>query len=100
MATYRRNTAAPIRDVLATAEQILTERLPIRKTGGDKHSIMLEGGDGKVRIVAHKHGLDTAVEAATDQLRTSRLDVEVQHLMAALPYEPRDVMPSTVRAGQ
>lgn len=100
MATYRRNTAASIKEVLATAEQVLTARLPIRKTGSDRHSITLEGGDGKVKIVAHKHGLDTAVEAATDQLRTSRIDVEVQHFMAVLPYEPKDVMPSTVHAGQ
>lgn len=90
MATYERNTAVPVSVVLQTAEEILTGRLPIRKTGGDRHSITLEGGDGKVRIVAHRHGLDTTVQASTDQLRTSRLDLDVQYFMARLPYQPGD----------
>ena len=93
MATYTRNTAAPIRDVLKVAEEVLTGRLPIRKTAGDAHSVTLEGGDGKVRIDAHKHGLDTTVEATTDQLRTSRLDLDVQYFMSRLPYQPGDVNP-------
>jgi hypothetical protein len=29
--------------------------------------------------------------AATDQLRTSRLDLDVQYFMARLPYQPGDV---------
>ena len=91
MGSYLRNTAATIKDALRTAEDVLTGRLPIRKTGGDHHSITLEGGDGKVRIVAHKHGMDTSVEATTDQLRTSRLDLDVQYFMAQLPYQPGDV---------
>lgn len=92
MATYERTTAAPIREVLRTAEEVLTGRLPIRKVAEDKHSITLEGGDGKVRIAAHRHGLDTTVHAATDQLRTSRLDLDVQVFMARLPYQPGDVI--------
>lgn len=91
MATYERTTAATVRDILREAEQVLTERLPIRKVGADKHSVTLEGGDGKVRISAHRHGLDTVVHAATDQLRTSRLDLDVQYLMSRLPYQPGDV---------
>jgi hypothetical protein len=94
MATYERNTAATIRDVLRTAEEILTARLPIRKTGGDAHSVTFEGGDGKVKIVAHKHGLDTTVQASTDQLRTSRLDLDVQYFMGKLPYQPGDFNPT------
>lgn len=89
--TYERLTAAPIRDVLRIAEEVLTERLPLRKTGGDHHSIRLEGGDGTVTITAHRHGLDTTVHAATDQLRTSRLDLDVQYFMTMLPYQPNDV---------
>lgn len=88
MGTYERTTAASIRDVLGQAEEVLTSRLPMRKTGGDKHSVTLEGGDGKVTIAAHKHGLDTTVTASTDQLRTSRLDVDVQYFMSTLPYQP------------
>lgn len=90
MATYERTTAAPIRDILREAETVLTSRLPIRKVGEDTHSVTFEGGDGKVRISVHRHGLDTLVHAATDQLRTSRLDLDVQYFMARLPYQPGD----------
>lgn len=91
MASYQRDTAATIREALRVAEEVLTERLPIRKIAGDSHSITLEGGDGKVTITAHRHGLDTTVHAATDQLRTSRLDLDVQYYMSRLPYQPGDV---------
>jgi hypothetical protein len=90
MASYERTTAATIRDILRTAEEVLTERLPIRKIRADDHSITLEGGDGKVRISAHRHGLDTVVQAVTDQLGTSRLDMDVQYFMGRLPYQPAD----------
>jgi hypothetical protein len=89
--TYERMTAASIREVLQLAEELLTSRLPIHRTGGDGHSVTLEGGDGTVTISAHKHGLDTQVHAATDQLRTSRLDLDVQYFMTMLPYQPGDV---------
>lgn len=89
--TYERITAAPMRDVLRMAEEVLTERLPIRKTAGDHHSITLEGGDGTVTIAVHRHGVETLVHAVTDQLRTSRLDNDVQYLMTMLPYQPGDV---------
>lgn len=86
--TYERMTAAPIRDVLRIAEEVLTSRLPIHKVASDHHSIRLEGGDGTVTITGHRHGLDTQVHAATDQLRTSRLDLDVQYFMTLLPYQP------------
>jgi hypothetical protein len=89
--TYERMTAAPIRDVLRLAVEILTTRLPISKVAEDAHSVRLEGGDGMVTISAHRHGLETQVHAATDQLRTSRLDGEVQYVMTMLPYQPDDV---------
>jgi hypothetical protein len=89
--TYERMTALPVRDALRLAEEILTGRLPIRKVAEDSHSISLEGGDGAVRISAHRHGLETQVHAATDQLRTSRLDLEVQYYLTMMPYQPGDV---------
>lgn len=92
MATYERQTAATIRDILRLAEEVLTRRLPLRKVAESSHSITLEGGDGKVTISAHRHGLDTTVHASTDQLRTSRLDLDVQYYMARLPYQPGDVL--------
>ena len=93
--TYERLTAAPIRDVLRLAEDVLTARLPLRKVSGDRHSVRLEGGDGTVTITAHRHGVDTQVHAATDQLRTSRLDLDVQYFMTLLPYQPGDVRAAT-----
>jgi len=90
MANYERTTAASVEEALKLAEEVLTARLPIRKIGGDRHSIVLEGGDGKVKISAHRHGLDTTVHASTDQLRTSRLDLDVQYYMGRLAYQPGD----------
>ena len=92
MASYERLTATPTAEVLRVAEEFLTSRIPIRKTEGDRHSVVLEGGDGRVTIHAHRHGLDTSVIADTDQLRTSRLDNEVQHFLNQLPYQPGDVV--------
>jgi hypothetical protein len=89
--TYERTTAASIRESLRLAEDVLTARLPMRKVASDSHSVQLEGGDGTVTISAHRHGLDTVVHAATDQLRTSRLDCDVQYYMTLLPYQPTDV---------
>ncbi|HUF51938.1 MAG TPA: hypothetical protein VMN60_14030 [Longimicrobiales bacterium] len=89
--TYERMTAAPSREVLRQAEEVLTARLPLERTAGDHHSVRLEGGDGVVTITVHRHGLDTQVHAATDQLRTSRLDLDVQYFMTLLPYQPGDV---------
>ena len=88
--TYERLTAASIAESLRQAEKVLTERLPTKKVTSDRHSIQLTGGDGTVTITAHRHGLYTLVHAATDQLRTSRLDLEVQYYMTMLPYEPGD----------
>jgi hypothetical protein len=91
MGSYERTTAATIRDILRLAEQVLIERLPLEKVAEDKHSVTLQGGDGKVKISAHRHGLDTVIHAETDQLRTSRLDLDVQYVMSRLPYQPGDV---------
>jgi hypothetical protein len=88
--TYERWTAAPVGQVLELAEEILAERIPIRREASDGHSIRLSGGDGTVTITAHKHGMDTVVEAVTDQVRTSRLDTEVQYFLTLLPYQPGD----------
>jgi hypothetical protein len=89
--TYERLTALPIRDVLSRAEQVLTERIPIKKIAEDRHSIRLSGGDGTATIHVHKHGLQTVVTVETDQVRTSRLDGEVQYFLTLLPYQPGDV---------
>ncbi|MEX1181935.1 MAG: hypothetical protein WEF86_01780 [Gemmatimonadota bacterium] len=89
--TYERFTAASGREVLQLAVDVLTARLPLAQVAESSHSIRLEGGDGSVTITVHRHGLDTQVLAATDQLRTSRLDLDVQYFMTMLPYQPGDV---------
>lgn len=88
---YERRTAAPIADVLRLAEEILTERLPTEKVAADAHSVRFTGGDGTATISAHRHGFETVVHVHTDQVRTSRLDGEVQYFMTMLPYQPGDV---------
>jgi hypothetical protein len=90
MADYERVTAAPVREVLKTAAEVLLERLPLERVNEDAHSVTLRGGDGTVTIHAHRHGLDTVVQASTDQLRTSRLDLETQYYLNRLPYQPGD----------
>lgn len=96
MANYERFTAAPIAEVLRQAEEVLTGRLPLTKTAETHHSITLSGGDGTVTITAHRHHLETQVVAATDQLRTSRLDNDVQFYLTLLPYQPNDAMATRV----
>lgn len=88
--TYERLTAATGSEVLRRAEEMLTERLPIRKVAEDRHSIRLSGGDGTVTFTVHRHGMATSVHAETDQVRTSRLDGEVQYVLTLLPYQPGD----------
>lgn len=88
---YERLTPLSIRDVLARAEEILCERIPLEKQAADAHSIGLSGGDGTVTIRAHRHGMDTLIEVQTDQLRTSRLDTEVQYFLTMLPYQPGEL---------
>jgi hypothetical protein len=88
MASYERTTSAAMAEVLAVAQQLLTERLPLQKTAGDRHAVTLQGEDGRVTITVHRHGLETQVIADTDQLRTSRLDTETQYFLGKLPYQP------------
>lgn len=90
MAAYERITALPADEVLRAAREFLVGRIPLVETARGGHSLTLTGGDGTVEIEAHAHGLSTAVEARTDQLRTSRIDVETQHFLNELPYEPGD----------
>lgn len=90
MADYERLTATPLKDVLAKAEEYLTGRIPLEKVESDDHSVTLTGGDGTVVIRAHQHGLQTVVHVSSDRVRTSRMDVEIQHYLNQLPYEPGD----------
>lgn len=91
MAAYERTTALGVRDVLRTAEEVMTARLPLHRTAADDSSITLRGGDGTLEVSAHRHGVATAVHATTDRLSTSRIDQETQYFLNQLPYQPGDV---------
>ncbi len=88
MASYERTTAAGMKQVLDEAERMLPERLPIEQTRRDRHSATFAGGDGVLTLSVHRHGMDTQVVARTDQVRTSRLDMETQYFLGKLPYQP------------
>lgn len=72
------------------AAEYLKSRIPLEVEAQDHHSVTLSGGDGTVTIKAHGHGMETEVVVTTDQLRTSRIDIEAQHYLNQLPYQPED----------
>jgi hypothetical protein len=90
MASYQRLTAMSGDEAVRLAAEYLKNRIPLDVVSQDHHSVTLEGGDGRVTISAHSHGLETAVTVMTDQLRTSRIDIEAQHYLNQLPYQPED----------
>ena len=90
MASYQRHTAMGGAEAVRLAADYLKERIPLEVTAEDAHSVTLEGGDGTVTVSAHAHGMETEVTVRTDQLRTSRIDIEAQHYMNQLPYQPGD----------
>lgn len=90
MASYQRLTAMGGAEAVRVAAEYLQTRIPLEIVSQDRHSVTLKGGDGTITVTAHAHGLDTEVTAATDQLRTSRIDLEAQHYMNQLPYQPED----------
>lgn len=90
MAGYQRKTALAPDEVLAQAETLLPELLGLARNKGSDHSASYTGKEGTVNLSAHGHGLYTEVVAQTDQLRTSRMDYEIQRFLNRLPYEPGD----------
>jgi hypothetical protein len=90
MSSYQRLTAMDGGEAVRLAEEYLRARIPLEVASKGHHSVTLTGEDGTVTISAHSHGLETAVTVITDQLRTSRIDVEAQHYLNQLPYQPED----------
>jgi len=90
MAGYQRKTALPPSEVLETAERLLPEQLGLEKTKDSAHGATYTGDEGTVTFAVHRHGPFTTVEVSTDQLRTSRMDYEIQKFLTELPYEPGD----------
>lgn len=90
MAGYQRKTALAPREVFTKAESFLPELLGLARTKSGGHSATYSGKEGTLNLSVHRHGLYTDVVAQTDQLRTSRMDYEVQRFLNRLPYEPGD----------
>lgn len=90
MGTYQRLTAMDGSEAVRLAAEYLTQRIPLEVSDRNDHAITLTGPDGTATISAHSHGMDTAITVATDQFRTSRIDLEAQHYLNQLPYQPGD----------
>ena len=90
MANYRRKTVLSARDILERAETILPERLGLARAKSGRHSATYKGKEGTVTLSIHPHPQYTDVTANTDQLRTSRMDYEIQKFLNRLPYEMGD----------
>jgi hypothetical protein len=91
MAGYQRKTALAPGDVLSRAESLLPQMLGLTRNKGSGHGATYTGREGTLNLSVHRHGLYTDVVAQTDQLRTSRMDYEIQRFLNRLPYEPGDV---------
>ena len=90
MAGYQRKTAFSPSEVLEQAELVLPDMVGLSRTKATGHSASYNGAEGTESITAHRHGPYTDVVATTDQLRTSRIDYEIQRFLNRLPYEPGD----------
>lgn len=90
MAGYVRKTILTPDEVLSRAEEVLPERIGLSRTRSAHHVGTWSGGEGTVVLHAHPHSLYTEVTAETDQLRTSRMDYEIQKFLNRLPYEAGD----------
>ena len=90
MAGYVRKTVLSPAQVLERAEAILPERIGLKRAKSSGHGATYKGEEGTVSLQAHPHSLYTEVTAETDQLRTSRMDYEIQNFLNRLPYEVGD----------
>jgi len=90
MADYQRYTALTAGEVLALADEILAERAGLNRSRESRHAVTYAGKEGTAILEIHRHGAMTDVIARTNQLRTSKIDMAVRHLLNQLPYQPGD----------
>jgi hypothetical protein len=90
MAGYVRKTVLSPSEVLERAEEILPERIGLRRSRSSGHGATFTGKEGTVTLSAHRHSMYTEVTAESDRLRTSRMDYELQRFLTQLPYEVGD----------
>lgn len=91
MAGYIRKTVLSTVQVLERADDLLPALLGLTKESNSGHGVTYTGKEGTVKLSVHPHSLFNEVTATTDQLRTSRMDYEIQRFLNQLPYEPGDV---------
>jgi hypothetical protein len=90
MAGYVRKTVATPEEILEKAREILPRRIGLSRTRTSKDGATYTGEEGTVSLHIHPHSMYTEVVAETDQLRTSKMDYEIQRFLNHLPYEPGD----------
>ena len=90
MADYQRKTILSPVDIEKKAEELLPQTIGLEKSDESGHDICVIGDEGTGTLRLHRHGPYTNVIAATDRLRTSRIDYEIQKFLTELPYEPGD----------
>jgi hypothetical protein len=90
MAGYVRKTILSPSEVMEEATDVLPDRLGLTAVRAGGHDATFTGREGTVTLGVHRHSLYTEVVAETDQLRTSRMDYEIQRFLNRLPYEPGD----------
>ena len=90
MSDYQRYTSLPASEVLALADDILSERAGLHRSRESRHAVTYAGPEGIVNLELHRHGPMTDVVARTNQLRTAKVDMVVRHLLNHLPYQPGD----------
>ena len=90
MAGYQRKTAFSPSEVLSRAEEVLPALAGLAKSKSTAHGATYTGLEGTVTLTTHRHGPYTEVVVASDRLRTSRVDYEIQKFLTELPYEPGD----------
>jgi hypothetical protein len=90
MAGYVRKTVLSPKEVLDRAQEIIPARIGLDRSRSSAHGATYTGKEGTVTLSAHRHSMYTEVTAESDQLRTSRMDYEVQKFLNRLPYEAGD----------
>jgi hypothetical protein len=90
MAGYVRKTVLDPAGVLERAEELLPDRIGLGRTKSSARGATYTGREGTVTLHVHPHSLYNEVVAETDQLRTSRMDYEIQRFLNELPYEVGD----------
>jgi hypothetical protein len=90
VAGYVRKTVLSAKEVLTLAADLLPERIGLDQNRAAGHGATYSGSEGSVTVTVHPHSLYNEVTAETDQLRTSRMDYEIQKFLNRLPYEVGD----------